>query len=66
MELRKRWKLRRSASGISVDISFASGVRVGMSLDRASQISALIWLLSLKPTKIHLLEMLFHCLKFFL
>lgn len=26
VELRKRWKLRRSASGITVDISFASGV----------------------------------------
>ena len=29
MELRKRWKLRRSASGITVDVSFASGVCVG-------------------------------------
>ena len=33
IELRKRWKLRRSATGITVDISFASGVWVSRACD---------------------------------
>ena len=33
IELRKRWKLRRSATGITVDISFASGVWMSRACD---------------------------------